>query len=72
MHDEKLLSRPVIRGRRLAVEHVLSLLAPGDSIDEIVAAYDWLTREDLLACLLFATRLVSSERVELRSEAASP
>jgi len=84
MDAENLLSRitstpailggkPVIRGRRLAVEHVLSLLAAGDSIDELVAAYEWLTREDVLACLLFASRLVSNERVELRSEtAASP
>lgn len=63
--------KPTVRGRRLAVEHVLSMLAAGDSIDDIVAAYDWLEREDVLACLAFATKLVSNERVELRAEHAA-
>jgi uncharacterized protein (DUF433 family) len=56
--------KPVIRGRRLAVEHVLSLLAAGDSVEMILAGYSWLEREDVLACLVYAKRLVAHERVE--------
>ena len=56
--------KPIIRGRRLAVEHVLGMLAAGDSPEEILGAYDWLEREDIQACLVYARRLVGHERVE--------
>lgn len=56
--------KPIIRGRRLAVEHVLSMLAAGDSVETILEGYDWLEREDVLACLAYARRLVAHERVE--------
>ena len=56
--------KPIIRGRRLAVEHVLGLLAAGDSIDTILEGYPWLEREDVLACIAFARRLVGHERIE--------
>jgi uncharacterized protein (DUF433 family) len=62
--------KPIIRGHRLAVEHVLEMLAVGDSIDEILAGYPWLERDDIAACLLYAARLVGNEYVEpLPSEA---
>ncbi len=57
--------KPIIRGRRLAVEHILGMLAVGDSPQEIVDAYDWLEIEDIQACLVYARRLVAHERVEL-------
>lgn len=57
--------KPIIRGKRLAVEHVLGMLAAGDSIDTILKGYEWLEKEDVLACLLFAQRIVGHERVEL-------
>lgn len=56
--------KPIIRGRRLAVEHVLGMLAAGDEIDTILEGYPWLEREDILACLAYAHRLVGHERVE--------
>ncbi len=56
--------KPVIRGRRLAVEHVLGMLAAGDSSEAIVDAYDWLEPEDIRACLVFARRHVGHERIE--------
>lgn len=46
--------KPVIRGRRLAVEHVLGLLAAGETVEALLAAYPWLQREDVLACLAYA------------------
>jgi len=56
--------KPIVRGRRLAVEHVLGMLAAGDSIESILAAYPWLEREDIQACLVFARRLAANERIE--------
>ncbi|MCH9649405.1 MAG: DUF433 domain-containing protein [Deltaproteobacteria bacterium] len=56
--------KPIIRGRRLAVEHVLGMLAAGDDIETLLEGYPWLEREDVLACLLYARRLVGRERVE--------
>ena len=57
--------KPIIRGRRLAVEHVLGMMAAGDNIDTLLAGYDWLEREDVLACLAYAQRVVGHERVDL-------
>jgi uncharacterized protein (DUF433 family) len=56
--------KPIIRGRRLAVEHVLGMLAAGDDIETLLEGYQWLEREDVLACLGYAHRLIEHERVE--------
>lgn len=56
--------KPIIRGRRLAVEHVLGMLAAGDTVETLLEGYPWLEREDVLACLAYAHRLVGHERVE--------
>ncbi|HKI04554.1 MAG TPA: DUF433 domain-containing protein [Thermoanaerobaculia bacterium] len=56
--------KPVIRGRRLAVEHVLGMLAAGDAPGVILEGYPWLEMEDIQACLVYARRLVGHERVE--------
>ena len=50
--------KPIIRGRRLAVEHVLGMLAAGGSIETVLEGYAWLERGDILACLEYAHRLV--------------
>ncbi len=52
-----LADKPVVRGTRLAVDFVLELLASGQSDDEIVANCPGLTREDILACLSYASYL---------------
>jgi len=59
--------KPVIRNRRLAVEHVLGMLAAGDDFDTLLQGYPWLEQEDILACLAYAHRLVGHERVEPRA-----
>jgi len=46
--------KPCIRGLRITVYDVLSYLAAGMTIDEIVSDFPPLTREDVLACLSFA------------------
>lgn len=56
--------KPIIRGRRLAVEHVLAMLAAGDSPDDILAAYPWMELDDIRACYAYAGRIISRERFE--------
>lgn len=56
--------KPIIRGRRLAVEHVLGMLAVGDTPDTILRGYPWLEPEDIQTCLAYAHRLVGHERIE--------
>lgn len=64
-HDPKIFEgRPIVRGRRLAVEHVLGMLAAGDSVETLLAAYPWLERQDVQACLEYARRVVARERIE--------
>jgi uncharacterized protein (DUF433 family) len=54
---EVMAGKPVIRGTRLAVEFVLELLAAGQSENELLTNYPGLTREDILACLFYASYL---------------
>ena len=56
--------KPIIRGRRLAVEHILGMLAAGDTTTDLLNAYPWLELADIQACLLFAHKLVAQERFE--------
>jgi uncharacterized protein (DUF433 family) len=75
MEEKKLLERiainpkifggkPIIRGRRLAVEHILGMLAAGDSSETILEGYPWLEPEDVQACLVYAHKVVGHERIE--------
>ncbi len=43
--------RPVVRGTRIAVQTVLGFLGAGDSVEDVLAEYPALTREDVQACL---------------------
>jgi uncharacterized protein (DUF433 family) len=63
--------KPIILGRRLAVEHVLDMLAAGDSPGEILQGYPWLEPEDIQAYLVYASMLARHERIELLSPALS-
>jgi uncharacterized protein (DUF433 family) len=56
--------KPIIRGRRLAVEHILGMLAAGDTPETILRGYPWLEPADIQACLAYAHRLVGHERIE--------
>lgn len=46
--------RPRIKGTRITVADLLAALAAGDTIDELVADLDDLSREDVLAALKYA------------------
>jgi len=57
--------KPVIRGLRYPVEMLLELLSAGMTTEEILADYEDLERDDILAALAFATRLSQVKRLEL-------
>lgn len=55
--------KPCIRGLRYPVETVLEWLASGMTIEEILADYEDLEREDILAALEYAARLAHVKRL---------
>ena len=59
LNPEVMTGKPVIRGTRLTVQFILGLLANGASEDEILEEYKGLTKEDIKACLLFATEYLN-------------
>jgi uncharacterized protein (DUF433 family) len=56
--------KPCIRGLRYPVENILEWLASGMSTEEILADYEDLEREDILAALSYAARLTQVKRLE--------
>ena len=56
--------KPTIRGLRYPVETILELLSSGMTIEEILADYEDLERDDILAVLAFAARLSRVKRLE--------
>jgi len=54
--------KPVIKGTRVPVELILGKLAGGMSYDEVMAEYD-LGREDILAALDYASKLLAGEEI---------
>jgi uncharacterized protein (DUF433 family) len=61
-NPEILRGKAIIRGRRLAVEHVLMQLTLGVTPETLLEGYNWLEREDILACLAYAYSIVANER----------
>jgi uncharacterized protein (DUF433 family) len=73
--DERLLQRitadpqifggkPIIRGMRISVELILSLLAQGESVDSILADYPDLEAEDIQACLAYAHAVIAQDSLD--------
>jgi uncharacterized protein (DUF433 family) len=56
--------KPTIRGLRYPVETILELLSSGMTIEDILADYEDLEREDVLAALDYARRLSQINRIE--------
>ena len=58
--------KPIIRGLRIAVEHVLGMLAAGDTPEKLLAEYPFLEPADIQACLAYAHRSLSGEQIHDR------
>ncbi len=56
--------KPVVRGLRYPVETLLELMSAGMTMDQILADYEDLERDDLLAVLSYATKLSQVKRTE--------
>ena len=52
--------RPVVMGTRITAQTVIEFLAAGDSVDDVLEEYPSLTREDVLACMDWASRLMGN------------
>jgi uncharacterized protein (DUF433 family) len=65
-----MVGKPVIRGTRLTVEYILGLLAHGTTIEEILEEYPGVEKNDIYACLLFASKtLQDASFVPIKAEA---
>jgi uncharacterized protein (DUF433 family) len=75
MTDQRLLKRisanpeifggkPIIRGMRISVERILSLLAQGESQEAILDDYPDLEPKDIRACLAYAHAVIANESIE--------
>jgi len=58
-----LAGKPVVKGTRLAVEFIINLMAQGWSEADILRNYPGLVREDILACLHYASAVLEAEKV---------
>jgi uncharacterized protein (DUF433 family) len=62
--------KPIIRGMRMAIEHLLGMLAAGDTPDRLLREYPFLDPPDIQACLAYAHRSMAGEQVQERIPAA--
>jgi uncharacterized protein (DUF433 family) len=62
-NPEVLTGKPVVKGTRIAVELVVDLLAQGWNVEQLLDQYPALDREDVQACLRYASDRLKSERV---------
>ncbi len=71
LNPRVMAGKPVIRGTRLTVDFILNLLAHGATQEEILNEYQGLSREDIQACFLFATKsLENTDFMPLTAESA--
>lgn len=56
--------KPIIRGMRISVEHILSLLAQGESWEAILDDYPDLEKEDIRACLAYAHAVIARDSLD--------
>ncbi len=50
--------QPVIKGTRITARTILEFLGAGDTVEEVLAEYPTLSREDVLACISFSSDLM--------------
>ena len=60
INPKVMTGKPVIKGTRLTVEFILNLMAHGATIQDITNEYKGLTKEDIQACILFASKTLEN------------
>jgi uncharacterized protein (DUF433 family) len=56
--------KPIVRGMRISVELILSLLAQGETQEAIMGDYPGLQPEDVRACLAYAHAVLANDRLD--------
>jgi uncharacterized protein (DUF433 family) len=56
--------KPIIRGMRISVELILSLLAQGESIDGLLEDYPNLEENDIRACIAYAHAVIANDQID--------
>ena len=56
--------KPIIRGMRISVEFILSLLAQGETAQSVLTDYPELESEDIRASLAYAHAVVAQDRID--------
>lgn len=62
VNEKVRFGKPVITGTRVPVDVILGKLAGGMTYEEVMAEYE-ITREDILAALYYAAKIVSNEEI---------
>ncbi len=61
INPKKMFGKPVIRGTRITVEHILRKLAAGMTVEDILHDHPHLTRDDIYAAIAFAADYMADE-----------
>ena len=56
--------KPIVRGMRISVELIVSLLAQGETPESILEDYPGLEREDIQACLAYAHAVIANDSLD--------
>lgn len=62
--------KPVIKGTRILVSIILSALAAGETVDEVISEYPSLTNDDIRAALAFGSELSNFENTDYNMKAS--
>jgi uncharacterized protein (DUF433 family) len=61
--------KPVVRGMRITVKMILDFLAAGETIENLLQAYPYLEREDIFACIHYASLAVDMDKAVFKISA---
>jgi len=56
--------KPIVRGMRISVELILSLLVQGETYEAILADYPDLEPDDVRACLAYAHAVIAHDQLD--------
>ena len=65
LNPEVVHGKPAIRGTRILVSSILEYLAGGDSVEDILEEFKELTKEDILACLAYASKAINHQEFKI-------
>ncbi len=63
INPDVMTGKPIIKGTRLSVDHVLELLAEGWTTDQIIDEYPGVSSDDIAGCLSYASAVIKEEKV---------